>query len=433
MRLNIPYGKSTLDLDIEDSLVSRVLKPSHAVVTMSDEQLVEESMLSPIGSDRLDRLAKGKKRVVIICSDHTRPVPSRILVPRLLSAIRQGNPKADVTLLIATGCHRGTTAAELEAKFGESIVRNEKIVIHDCDDEENLVSIGTLPSGSECRINRLAVEADLLISEGFIEPHFFAGFSGGRKSVLPGIASRQTVLANHCSEFISSPFSRTGVLEGNPIHRDMVWAAKQVRLQFILNVVLGEGNRIIAAFAGDYIDAHAEGCSFVKCLSSVETVPADIVVTSNNGYPLDQNVYQSVKGMTAAEAAVKQGGVVIIASKSNDGHGGNAFYEMACKCYDPEGLLREIGARERHQTVPDQWQAQIFARVLSRARVIYVSDCQPEMIRNMNMIPAETMQEAMSLAMAIIGNDRPKVVVIPDGVSVIVKQQKNGMVGKSDG
>ena len=188
-----------------------------------------------------------------------------------------------------------------------------------------------------------------------------------------------------------------------------------------------------AAFAGDYIDAHAEGCSFVKCLSSVETVPADIVVTSNNGYPLDQNVYQSVKGMTAAEAAVKQGGVVIIASKSNDGHGGNAFYEMACKCYDPEGLLREIGARERHQTVPDQWQAQIFARVLSRARVIYVSDCQPEMIRNMNMIPAESMQEAMSLAMAIIGNDRPKVVVIPDGVSVIVKQQKNGMVGKSDG
>lgn len=433
MRLNIPYGKSTLDLDIEESLVERVLKPSHAAVTMSGERLVEEAMLSPIGSERLDKLAQGKKRVVIICSDHTRPVPSRVLVPRLLSEIRRGNPEADVTLLIATGCHRGTTTAELEAKFGEDILRNEKIVIHDCDDEENLVSIGTLPSGSECRINRLAAEADLLVSEGFIEPHFFAGYSGGRKSVLPGIASRQTVLANHCSEFISSPFSRTGVLEGNPIHRDMVWAAKQAKLRFILNVVLGEGNRILAAFAGDFIDAHAEGCSFVRRLCSVETVPADVVVTSNNGYPLDQNVYQAVKGMTAAEAAVKQGGVIIIAAKSNDGHGGNAFYEMACRCRDPEGLLREIRARERHQTVPDQWQAQIFARVLSRAKVVYVSDCKPEMIRAMNMIPAETMQEAMLLAETIIGNDRPKVVVIPDGVSVIVKQKENWMVGEPDG
>lgn len=159
----------------------------------------------------------GKKDVVIIASDHTRPVPSKIIMPLMLEEIRKGNPDADITILIATGCHRETAKEELVQKFGKDIVDNEKILVHDCDDTTNLVSLGRLPSGGELIINKIAVEADLLCSEGFIEPHFFAGFSGGRKSVLPGIASRKTVLANHRSAFIADDHARTGILEGNPI------------------------------------------------------------------------------------------------------------------------------------------------------------------------------------------------------------------------
>ena len=177
-------------------------------------------------------------------------------MPAMLDEIRKGNPDADITILIPTGCHRGTTKDELINKFGAEIVKNEKIYIHDCDDRDMLVNIGTLPSGGECEINKIAYEADLLLAEGFIEPHFFAGFSGGRKSVLPGIAGRTTVLANHCSEFIAHPKVRTGILDGNPIHKDMLWAANKAKLKYIVNVVLNGDKDIIYAVAGDTEKAH---------------------------------------------------------------------------------------------------------------------------------------------------------------------------------
>ena len=200
---------------------------------------------------------------MIIASDHTRPVPSKIIIPPLLEEIRSVNPSADITFLIAAGCHRDTKREELVDKFGEDIVNNETIVVHDCTDRENLVSLGILPSGGELYINRLAYEADLLISEGFIEPHFFAGFSGGRKSVLPGVAARESVLANHCSEFIAHPNARTGILKDNPIHEDMLWAAKRAKLAYIVNVVINEKKEAIYAVAGDVEKAHLAGCEFL--------------------------------------------------------------------------------------------------------------------------------------------------------------------------
>ncbi|MEE1200988.1 MAG: lactate racemase domain-containing protein, partial [Christensenellales bacterium] len=173
-------------------------------------ELVREALANPVGAPKLSELSAGKDRVVIIASDHTRPVPSKAIIPPMLDEIRRGNPEADIAILIATGCHRDPTEDELREKFGEAVASKEKIVIHHCADEANLVEIGTLPSGGPLKINRIAWEADLLVSEGFIEPHFFAGFSGGRKSVLPGIAARESVLANHCSEFVNHPKARTG-------------------------------------------------------------------------------------------------------------------------------------------------------------------------------------------------------------------------------
>ena len=215
-----PYGKEKISYDFQEKELVGVLTSSieNYEPKAGEYELVKNAMENPVGAQSLCELARGKKNVVIIASDHTRPVPSKIIMPLMLHEIRKGSPDADITILIATGCHRGTSKQELVDKFGEEIVANENIYIHDCDEREKLVNIGKLPSGGECEINSIAYHADLLVSEGFIEPHFFAGYSGGRKSVLPGVAGRTTVLANHCSEFINHPNARTGILEGNPIH-----------------------------------------------------------------------------------------------------------------------------------------------------------------------------------------------------------------------
>ena len=423
--LRFPYGKKHITLEVPEERLSAVLQ-SHLQGYMAEgfeEELVQRALENPIGAARLCEMAKGKNKIVIIASDHTRPVPSKIIMPLMLREIRRGNPQAEITILIATGCHRGTTKAELADKFGHEIVRSEKIVIHDCDDADNLVSLGRLPSGGELMLNRLAVEADLLCAEGFIEPHFFAGFSGGRKSVLPGIAGRKTVLANHCAEFIADPCSRTGILEGNPIHRDMIFAARAVGLDFIVNVIINAEKEVIYAVAGDCGEAHCAGCDFLKQYCRVEAVPADIAISTNGGYPLDQNIYQAVKGMTAAEATVRQGGVIIMLAASSDGHGGKLFYETFRNEKNLSRMMQKFLHTPREETVPDQWQSQVFARVLQRARVIFVSEAPDGMVRDLHMLPAHSLQEALEKADELLGYSGGTITAIPDGVSVAVTAQ----------
>ncbi|MBE7060565.1 MAG: nickel-dependent lactate racemase [Ruminococcaceae bacterium] len=422
--ISFPYGKKKMSYKFDESELAGVLTSSieNYKPDAKGEELVIKALEAPIGSERLSELAKDKKKIVIIASDHTRPVPSKVIMPAMLKEIRKGNPEADITILIATGCHRGTTKEELIGKFGEDIVKNENIYIHDCDEREKLVSIGTLPSGGECEINKIAFEADLLVSEGFIEPHFFAGYSGGRKSVLPGIAGRKTVLANHCSEFIDSANARTGVLENNPIHKDMLWAAKTARLKFIVNVVLNSSKEVIYAVAGDLEKAHEKGTEFLSSLCGAKAVPADIAISTNGGYPLDQNIYQAVKGMTAAEATVKEGGVIIMLAASNDGTGGDYFYHQLADEENLNKIMQLFLSRGRLETVPDQWEAQILTRILLHSRVIYVSEMPDDIIKNMHMIPAHSIDEALTKAKNILGKENIKIAVIPDGVSVVVKK-----------
>ena len=422
MEINFPYGKKHLSYDFSaERLLGTLTSSIHGYEAGADGlTLVKEAMANPYGSERLSELARGKKKIVLIASDHTRPVPSKVIVPPMLAEIREGNPDADITILIATGCHRYTTREELVSKFGEEIVDNEKIVVHISTDEESLVTIGTLPSGGALRINRLAAEADLLIAEGFIEPHFFAGFSGGRKSVLPGVCSRETVMANHCSEFIASPYARTGVLEGNPIHRDMLYAAKAANLAYIVNVVIDEKKQAIFAVAGDSEAAHEAGCAFLSGLCRVKPIAADIAISTNGGYPLDQNIYQSIKGMTAAEATVREGGVIIMLSSCTDGHGGEDLYRELADEPSDTIAAEKILSRKRNETVPDQWQAQILLRILKKARVIFVSEAPDAMVRDMHMIPAHSIGEALGMAKELLGDTSPTITAIPDGISVMV-------------
>lgn len=418
-----PYGKEKISYDFSESELIGVMTSSieEYFPEKSEVELVKEALENPVGSEPLWKLAQGKQKIVIIASDHTRPVPSKVIMPSMLAEIRKGNSTAEITILIATGCHRGTTKDELVDKFGEEIVNNENIYIHDCDDEEMLVNIGTLPSGAPCKINKLAYDADLLVAEGFIEPHLFAGFSGGRKSVLPGVSARTTVMANHCSEFIAHDNARTGILDGNPVHIDMLWAAKQAGLKFIVNVVLNGEKKVIYAVAGDTEKAHKKGTDFLSDLCRVEKLPADIVITTNGGYPLDQNVYQAVKGMTAAEATVKEGGVIIMLSATDDGTGGDHFYHQLIDEPDIAKNMQLFLSRGRNETGADQWQAQILLRILMRSKVIYVSHMADELVEELHMIPAHSLEEALVKAKQILNKNDAKIVAIPDGIAVMVR------------
>ncbi len=416
------YGKGKMKGQFEDNRLIGVLESRLHSYTPTDNEdnLVKSAISNPIGTPMLRDMVKDKHNIVVIASDHTRPVPSKIIIPQILSEIRKGNPDASITILIATGCHRETTKEELIEKFGKEIVDNENIVIHDCIDDDNMVSLGTLPSGGDLIINRIAADADFLCAEGFIEPHFFAGFSGGRKSVLPGIASRTTVLANHCSQFIAHPNSRTGVLDGNPIHNDMLYAAKAAKLDFIVNVVIGAEKQILYAVAGDCDMAHKVGVQFLNNYAQVNAVPADIAISTNGGYPLDQNIYQSCKGMTAAEATVKDGGVIIMLSSSIDGHGGESLYDTFKNEESNEKLEKQFMDTPPKKTLPDQWQAQIYVRIMRNHKVIYISEVDDNIIRDFHMIPAHSIEEAVSIADEILGY-KGTITAIPDGISVIVR------------
>ena len=419
----LPYGYGSVDLHVEDEHLEALVETRMGDLQPdpSEEELVRQALAHPIGTPSLAELARGKKRIVLVTSDHTRAVPSRITLPIELAEIRRGNPEAQITILIATGLHRVTTEQEQRRMFGDAIVDEEHIVCNDAFDPTQFVDMGTLPSGASFKVNRLATECDLLICEGFIEPHFFAGFSGGRKSILPGICAEETVKENHSYQAIASPYALTGVLEHNPIHEDMVVAARRVNVSFILNVALNAKKQVVGAWAGDLEQAHAAGVAFVRQWSQCPPVTGDIVVTTNGGYPLDQNLYQSPKAVATAEACAGEDGVIIMCCGCADGMGGSHFAELI-QMGTPEEIDAYLSRIAPKATIPEQWCPQIYARILHRHPMVLVSGLDDETVRRCNMIPAHTPDEALAIARGIKGEDA-RVVVIPDGVSVLAVAQ----------
>lgn len=420
----IPYYTSTLALHVEEENLKAVLTAKmhgfHA--EKSQEQLVLDALEHPVGSPRLRTLAEGKRNIVIVTSDHTRAVPSKITLPLLLKEIRSGNPDADITILIATGLHRPTTEEEQRRMFGDEIVDHEKIAINNAFAPEQFVELCTLPSGAVFQVNRLAAECDLLVTEGFVEPHFFAGFSGGRKSILPGICSERTVNENHSYKAVSHPRSNSGMLKDNPIHADMLCAAKAVNVQFIFNVALDGEKKIVAAWAGDLEKAHEAGVAFIRQWSQCPVITGDIVVTSNGGYPLDQNLYQSPKAMATAEACAGEDGVIIMCCSCCDGMGGAHFGQLIQRG-TPDEIDRYLSSIPPEKTIPEQWCTQVCVRVLRKHPVILVTTfLSHDEVRKANMIPASTPDEALEIAYRLKG-EQASVVVIPDGVSVLTVKE----------
>lgn len=420
----LPYDTTFMDVEVPAKNLKAVLtsRLHRYTAAKGQEELITDALDKPVGTQRLRELAVGKQKIVIVTSDHTRAMPSRLTLPALLAEIRQGNPDADITILIATGLHRVTTEEEQRRMFGNHIVDNEKIVVHDAFDNSAMEYVCKLPSGASLVINKLVAHTDLLVCEGFIEPHFFAGFSGGRKSILPGVCSAETVNENHSARAIAHPLSKAGVLHGNIIHEDMIFAAHKVGVDFILNVALDEEKKIIGAFGGDVEQAHEAGCKFVTELSKVASVTGDIVITSVGGYPLDQNLYQSPKAASTAQACAGEDGVIILVAGCADGLGGTHFKELMLG-----GSVQQIHTRimaiPDKETIPEQWCAQIFSEMLMKHKLILVTtNLDSDLIRKINMIPAGSVNEALAMAFSLKGPDA-SVVVIPDGVSVIAVKE----------
>lgn len=422
-QISIPYDTSHVTLHVSQEHLAGILtaRTEEYRPQLGEQELVRQALEHPIGTPPLAQLAQGKRKVTIVTSDHTRAVPSKITLPLLLQEIRRGNPQAEITIFIATGLHRPTTQEEQRRMFGDQIVDQERIVVNKAFEQEDFEFVCPLPSGAELWVNKEVLHCDLLLCEGFIEPHFFAGFSGGRKSILPGSCNAATVNENHSYRAISSPLAAAGILQGNPIHEDMVYAARKVNTQFILNVALNGEKKIIAAFCGDLEQAHQEGVRFVRSLAQCPPVTADIAVTSNGGYPLDQNLYQSPKAVATAQACCREGGVIIMCCACRDGFGGENFQRLITM-----GTPEEIDAYLSHippkDSISEQWCAQIYSRILRRNPVILVSQLDPDLVRKANLIPASTPDEALELAYERVGRNA-KVVVIPDGVSVLAVKE----------
>ncbi|MBO3802428.1 MAG: nickel-dependent lactate racemase [Candidatus Brockarchaeota archaeon] len=417
--VSLPYGKGAVDCKLPRRRVRGVLEPREVEAGLPPGDVLAAALRRPIGiAGRLGRLARGRKKILLISSDQTRPVPSRITLPLLLDEI--SSKEAEVKLLIATGLHSPPSRSEMEEKYGkDNLERFSQIIIHRSSEDDEQFHAGRLSTGMELEVNKeLMAEGQLTIAEGFIEPHFFAGFTGGPKSVLPGVAGARSIMFNHSADRIDDPLSRSGVLRGNPIQEEMREASLKAGLGFVLNVILDGKKEIAGAVAGETLAAHEAGCAMVSERSKVKAAPSEIVVTSNNGFPLDRNLYQMVKGLSAAALTVKRGGVIVIVGECVDGVGHGKFQKMLEGSESPEDLLLKIRSGEINEE--DQWEAQILAKVLEIARVIVVSGgLKKSVVERMHMLHASSLEEALDRAFELAGPEG-KVTFLPRGPATIV-------------
>ena len=373
MNVHLAYGRDGLSVNLP---ASTDVVTSRFTPGLPDEPAALRAALrEPIGSLPLAAKVKPGDKVVICHSDITRATPNDRIMPVLVAELEAaGIARDDITLLNALGTHRPQTSAELRAMLGDQIVDNYRCLQHNAFDDANLVALGTTSFGNPVRVNRLLVEADVKILTGFIEPHFFAGFSGGPKGVLPALAGQESVLSNHGRAMIAHPKATWGFNAGNPIWEEMREVALMANPTFLLNVTLNVQKQITGVFAGDLLAAHAAGTAFVRQSAMVPiTAPYDIVVTTNSGYPLDQNLYQCVKGMSAAKEIVRKGGTILMAGACQDGlpdHG--RYAALLAEGGSPQGVL-DLIARPGFSE-QDQWQVQIQAMIQLHADVYVYSD-----------------------------------------------------------
>lgn len=417
MHIDIPYDRQTISADLNNYSSAAVLTSSEYDGGGDEYELVRQALENPISSPRLRELAVGVKTALLVTNDITRPMPSKITIPALIDELESANPNIQITIIVASGLHREMTRDELIDKMGEDIVQKYKVLVHNAYDKETLVFKGTLEHGTPLWLNRAAVENELIIAEGFIEAHWLAGFSGGRKSIMPGICGCDTVAHNHGPKNVDHLLTRPGLLEGNPAHEEFCEAARRAKLQFILNVVLDKDKHISKAFAGDAFAAHEAGCNFVGELMHAPCTKSDITITSNGGYPLDLNLYQCVKGIDTASFATKENGVIIMCCGCREGIGHGGFLKVFSLGSSPEELLEKMHSGEILEY--DQWGSQLMLNYAKRFKVIIVSEnITAQEAQLMYLDHAASLPEAIKAAEKYVGGS-PIYNIIPEGPVII--------------
>lgn len=419
MKIKLGYGKTGLNVNIPDGLDVTVLEPQMTKGLPDEKKAIINSLRNPWGTESLRDLAKSHHTVGIVFNDITRATPYRVIMPALLSELDHLFDE-NIILFNATGTHRENTKEELISILGEDVYKRFKIIQNDCMDNASHVHVGTTTSGNRIEILSSFMQCDIKILTGFIEPHFFAGFSGGGKAIMPGLASLKTIMGNHNPNNVGNPQSTWGITEGNPLWEEVREAASFANPTFLLNVAMNKEKQVTAVFSGDFIKAHKQGCAYVKKASMVEvSQPFDIVITSNSGYPLDLNVYQAVKGMSAAYQAVKKGGAIIIAAECWDGipdHG--SFREILAGSNNPQELIDKIKTPGYHKQ--DMWQAQVMAEICRDVDVYLYSHLfnNEETLRQIMLKPCPDIEQILKELLNKHGK-KARIGILPEGPQTI--------------
>jgi nickel-dependent lactate racemase len=417
MRIKLDYGTEGLEVDLPDERVT-VIEPNPRAAVSDPHATLLSAIRAPLDRPRLGELVRAGQRVAISVCDITRAQPRIDMLRALFEEMPQVRPE-DVTILIATGTHRINTPPELERMLGREILSKYRVVNHDSRDVSSLGRVGMTSTGVEVFLNTLWLDADVRITTGFVEPHFFAGFSGGPKMVAPGLAGLKTVMTLHDVHHIGHPLATWGVTEGNPVHDDVREIARMVPVHFAVDVTLNREQQITAAFAGDVFAEHAAACAHAKA-TAMRQVPApfDLVLTTNSGYPLDQNLYQAVKGMSAAAKIVKDGGTIICAAECRDGLPSHGSYgTVLASASSPTALLEMISSPG--YSVPDQWQVQVQAQIQNKARVmVKTAGLRPDEIRAAHFTPIDDVASSVQQTLRQAGPDST-LCVLPQGPQTI--------------
>lgn len=404
MRIHLAYGRKGLDVDLPDRHLVKVLNYPATVPLADPIGAVADCLRRPIGAPPLVELAHGKRSACILVCDITRPVPNSLVLPPLLDTLHAAGIVAEgISIVIATGLHRPNWGSELEEVLGDDIPRHYTVSNHDGRNLAEHRFLGYSPRGIPVWIDARFVEADVKIAVGLIEPHFMAGFSGGRKLVCPGIAARETILAWHSPALLESPLARAGSLDGNPVHEENTWIARRAGLDFVVNTVIDQHRRLLYVNSGDMDEAFAQAVAVARQVSA-DTLPApvDIVVTSAAGFPLDATYYQTIKGMVAVEPIVRPGGTIIIAAEISEGVGSPEFAALFDEHPDLDSFLRWMHSSGEVRT--DQWQLEMFARAARKARITLVTEgLSPAAVRRMYVDHCADVETAVAEAIARYG------------------------------
>jgi lactate racemase len=418
VQIPLAYGTHGLALELGDSEHVTVLEPRHEPALANPAAEVQRALRHPLAGPPLQDRLHPDARVGVVFSDLTRPVPHRTLLPAVLTELSD-LPRQQITLFNALGTHRPNSSDELRAMVGGEIVDGYRIVQNDAFDPSTQIHLGQSARGHEIWLNRALVECDLLVLTGFIEPHLFAGFSGGGKAISPGMAGLETILHNHSAAMVGDPRASYGVTNGNPVWEEIREVAQRTGPSFLLNVALNRDREITGVFAGDLHAAHRVGCSFVGARAMVAVPqPFDLVITTNSGYPLDLNLYQAVKGMRAAERIVRDGGAIILVAECRDGIPEHGHYgELLRAASSPRALLDRVCAPGF--LMPDQWQAQLQAQTQLRAEVhLYSDGLSDEQIRGALLHPCRSIEQTIASLTRRFGR-APSICVLPQGPQTI--------------